>query len=200
MLFSATLNKDVQRLTADYMNDPVSIEIESENITVDRVTQELYHVRDEEKMQLLLGILKKEDVSNAIIFTNTKVVAYEVSKRLEHNGFNCDYIMGDLPQAKRLKVINAIKEGNSEFLVATDVAARGLHINNLQLVINYDIPLDCESYVHRIGRTARTGKEGKAISFACQEYVYGLESIERYIGNKIPVKAITEDLWLEDKS
>ena len=200
MLYSATLSSKVGNLAWEHLNNPGEIVIEPENITLDTITQELYHAGTDEKMKLLLGIMKKENPETAIIFTNTKHTAYEVSKRLEHNGYAAQCLMGDLPQKKRLKIVDEAKAGKVKFLVATDVAARGLHIDDLSLVINYDIPGDSENYVHRIGRTARAGKSGKAISLACEKYVYGLPAVEKYIDSKIPVAWATDDLFVEDKS
>jgi ATP-dependent RNA helicase RhlB len=187
MLFSATLGTRVRNLAWDYMNEPIEIEVQPEEITVKLITQELFHVSKEEKFDLFLRLMTKEDPQNALIFTNTKAKAVEISKRLNVNGYTTQYLMGDLPQSKRLQVINRMKSGELRFLVATDVAARGLQIDDLQLVVNYDIPEDYESYVHRIGRTARAGKSGKAVTLACEQYVYGLEAIEDYIQMKIPV-------------
>ncbi len=200
MLFSATLDSRVKELAWEHMNDPAEIKIAPDKVTVETVTQELYHVEQREKMKLLLGILKKERPNNVLIFTNTKHMAYEVAQRLSRNGFDCRYIMGDLPQKKRLQVIEGIKSGEIKYLVATEVAARGLHIDDLDLVINYDLPAECESYVHRIGRTARVGKTGKAISFACDKYVYGLEAIESFTKMKIPVVWADDALFEKDKS
>ncbi len=201
MLFSATLGTRVSQLAWEFMNKAQEIVIDNDRVTVDEITQELYHTSNQEKMQLLLGLLKHEQPSNAIIFSNTKDMAVKLAKRLELNGYHAEYLMGDLPQKKRLSIINRIKEGNLEILVATDVAARGLHINDLDLVVNFDIPEDPENYVHRIGRTARAGKSGKAITLACEKYVYGLEAIHDFIGIKIPVVWPEEDLLnVEDKS
>ena len=200
MLFSATLNARVGNLAWEYMNDPGEVIIEPEKVTVDTVTQELYHVGKDEKMKLLLGILKRDDPENAVIFTNTRHSAWEVAKRLEVNGYAVEFLMGDLPQSKRLKIVDEVKKGKHKFLVATDVAARGLHIDELEMVINYDVPLEAESYVHRIGRTARAGREGKTVTMACEEYVYGLGPVERLLGNKLPVSWADENLMAEDKS
>jgi ATP-dependent RNA helicase RhlB len=136
MLFSATLNAKVGNLAWEYMNDPGEIVIEPEQLAVEAITQELYHVSADEKMQLLLGIMKRDKPETALIFANTKHTTYEVAKRLEHNGYHAKCLMGDLPQKKRLKIVEEAKEGKTPFLVATDVAARGLHINNLALVVN----------------------------------------------------------------
>ena len=153
------------------MNEPAEIEIAPEHLTVDTVTQELYHVSNEEKFSLLLGVLAKEQPKNCLIFTNMKQTTVDVARRLSRNGLDCDFITGDLPQKERLKVIEGLKSGRIRILVATNVASRGLHVDDLDLVINYDLPEDCEDYVHRIGRTARAGKQGKAVSLACESYL-----------------------------
>lgn len=200
MLFSATLNVETRSIGREFMNDAATIEIQPDMITVDKITQVLYHAAEKEKVSLMLGILKKEMPTNALIFTNMKHTAAQVSKHLEYNGYKCQYLSGDLPQNKRLQIINKFKEGQLPFLVATDVAARGLHIDDLEMIFNYDLPGDCENYVHRIGRTARAGKSGKAITLACEHYVYNLEAIENFIGMKIPVAFAEDDLYVESKS
>lgn len=187
MLFSATLGTKVRNLAWSFMNNPAELEVQPEEITVKAITQELYHISKADKFGLFLQLMKREDPENCLIFTNTKARCIEVSKRLTLNGYATKYLMGDLPQSKRLETIDRMKEGKIKFLVATDVAARGLQIDDLQLVVNYDIPDDFESYVHRIGRTARAGKSGKSITLADEEYVFGLEPIESYIQMKIPV-------------
>ena len=200
MLFSATLSTRVRNLAWDHMNSPAEIEIEPEHVTVEEITQELYHVTGVDKVPLLLGVMKKEQPRNALIFANTKYTVVELAKRLSYNGYPTEFIMGDLPQRQRLSLIGGLKSGSIKFLVATDVAARGLHIEGLDLVVNYDLPEDFEVYVHRIGRTARAGKTGKAISFACERYVYGLPAIESFIGMKIPVSWASDEMYEEDKS
>ncbi len=200
MLFSATLSAKVGNLAWEYMNNPGEIVIEPEQVTVEAIQQELFHVGADEKMKVLLGLFEREKPETAIVFANTKHTSYEVAKRLEHNGYAARCLMGDLPQKKRLKIVEDTKEGKVRFLVATDVAARGLHINDLSMVVNYDVPSDAESYVHRIGRTARAGKTGKAYTLACEKFVYGLPAIEKLIGQKIPVSWVDEDLMVEDKS
>ncbi len=195
MLFSATLNISVKQMAWEYMNSPESIEISPENITVDNIDQKLYHVGKKEKINLLMGILNRELPRNALIFTNTKHQAVRIHKYLTNNGKKCQYLIGDLPQNKRLSTINDFKSGKTNLLVATDVAARGLHIDDLELVVNYDLPGDSENYVHRIGRTARAGKSGKAVALACEEYIYNLEAIEEFIGMSIPVGYADDDLY-----
>jgi len=200
MLFSATLSSKVKNLAWEYMNDPVEVTISGGQVTVEKIKQVLYHVGTNEKISLLLGILKTQNPQNALVFTNTKQDAVKVAARLAGNGYECSYIIGDLPQSKRSKIIENIKSGKLKYLVATDVAARGLHINDLDLVINYDIPEDFENYVHRIGRTARAGKTGMAVTFACEKFVYGLEAIESYIKMKIPVEWAGDEMFAEDMS
>jgi ATP-dependent RNA helicase RhlB len=200
MLFSATLNAWVKNLAWEYTKSPFEIEIEPEIVTVEEIEQILYHVPSEEKMKLLLGILEREKPESAIIFCNTKRYTEIVSKRLRINGYDCEFIIGDLPQSRRLKVIDDVKAGKIKFLVATDVAARGLDIEGLSMVINYDLPVESENYVHRIGRTARAGKTGKAITLASEQDVYELPAIERYIGKKIPSEIAAPELHAEDKS
>lgn len=187
MLFSATLEMRVRDLAWEFMNDPAEIELEPDHITVDEITQELYHVAKSEKFELLLQLLEETNPASAILFTNSRHMAEELCARLRLNNYNADYLTGDLPQAQRQRALDKLKEGSTRFLVATDVAARGLQIDDLPLVVNYDIPEDYENYVHRIGRTARAGKSGKAITLADEEFVYGLEAIEKYIKMKIPV-------------
>jgi ATP-dependent RNA helicase RhlB len=200
MLFSATLNAWVKNLAWEYTKSPLEIEIAPETVTVEEVDQILYHVPSGDKMRLLLGILGREKPESAIVFCNTKRYAEIVAKRLRINGIDCEFIIGDLPQSKRLKIIDDVKAGAIRFLVATDVAARGLDIEGLAMVINYDLPIEAENYVHRIGRTARAGKTGKAITLASEQDVYELPDIEKYIGKKIPPEIAREDLYAEDAS
>ena len=200
LLFSATLSTKVLNIAWNFMNDPVDIEIEPEQITLDAITQKIYHLSRNEKIPLLLGLIKKYKPESALFFTNTKRMAEELSFRLRSNQFTAEFIMGDLPQKKRLRIIKAVKKKEINFLVATDVAARGLHIDDLGMVFNYDLPEDAENYVHRIGRTARAGNAGIAISFVDEQSVYNLSAIEKFIGMKIPAETITDELLEEDRS
>lgn len=200
MLFSATLEMRVRELAWEYMNDPETMELEPETITVDKITQELYHVAKSEKFHLLLQLLASENPQSVLIFSNLRHITEELSVRLKLNGYSASYISGDLPQRARQQALENMKSGKIKILVATDVAARGLQIDDLPLVINYDIPEDYENYVHRIGRTARAGKSGKAITLADEEFVYGLEAIEKYIKYKIPVIWPDNLPEVEDKS
>ena len=200
MLFSATLDSKTRDLARQFMNKPVSIAIHPEEITVDKISQTIYHVSRREKINLLLGILKNESPKNALIFTNMKSDSVQVSKQLKNNGLQCLFLNGDLAQSKRLQVIEYFKTGKIPILVATDVAARGLHIEDLEMIINYDLPGNCENYVHRIGRTARAGKSGKAITLACEKNIHNLKAIESFINMKIPLGFTTDDMFLENKS
>ena len=200
MLFSATLNRVSHQIAYEYMNDPVFIEVTPEQMTVDTISQELYFVKSHIKMNLMLGILKEQSPQNALIFTNMKHIAFDISKKLKLNGYRSQHLTGDLPQQKRMQIVKEFKSGKFPFLVATDVAARGLHIEGLEMVINYDIPQNSEDYVHRIGRTARAGKTGKAVSLASEGTDFHLEAIEKFIGMKIPVKTADDDLYGIDMS
>ena len=200
MLFSATLNRVSRKIAAEHMNHPIPIKVTPEQLTVDTISQELYHVKSHIKMNLMLGILKTQAPQNVLIFTNMRHVASRLAKKLQQNGFHSRHLTGDIPQSRRLKTIDDFMAGKFALLVATDVAARGLHIDDLDMVINYDIPQDCENYVHRIGRTARAGNSGKAISLASEGTANHLEAIESFIGMKIPVQTIDDDLFATDMS
>ena len=192
LLFSATLSHRVQELAYEHMNNPVHIDIEPEKVTADKVRQVLYHTANEEKIPLLVGILNHVDPHRSIVFVNTKRNAERVWSYLEGNGFKCAVLSGDVPQTKRQRLLREFQNGELPVLIATDVAARGLHIPDVSHVFNYDLPQDAEDYVHRIGRTARVGKDGDAVSFACENFVYSLPEIEAYIGHKIPVEQVPE--------
>jgi len=193
MLFSATLSFRVMELAYEHMNNPVKIEVSPEQVTVDLVEQRLYHVERAQKFSLLLGILKTEPWERILIFVNTKREGERLEARLKQHDFHARAITGDLPQKTRLKVIEQFRAKTLPILVATDVASRGLHIEAVSHVINFDLPQDPKDYVHRIGRTARAGATGHAISLVCEEFAFSLEEIETLIGHKIPV------IWAEDK-
>ena len=194
MLFSATLSPRVMELCYEHMNLPQEISITPEQMTVEKITQELYHVGRSEKFGVLLGILKREEHGRILIFVNTRAMADRLETLLNANGYKTASITGEIPQKKRMKILDGFKTGELPIMVATDVASRGLHIEGVTHVINYDLPQDREDYVHRIGRTARAGAEGKAISLACEEYVHSLEDIEDYIKQKIPVMPVEDSL------
>jgi ATP-dependent RNA helicase RhlB len=194
MLFSATLSNRVLELCYEHMNMPVHFSVTPKMVTVEKTEQEIYHVGKSEKVGLLLGILKKEPTGRYLIFCNTKAVVERLEVLLNANGFATASITGDLDQRKRMKVLSQFKDGTLPILVATDVASRGIHIDGVTHVINYDLPQDPEDYVHRIGRTARAGAGGMAISLACEEYIHSLSDIEEFIRQKIPVMPLTDEM------
>ncbi|MGE7138931.1 DEAD/DEAH box helicase [Luteibacter sp. NPDC031894] len=190
LLFSATLSHRVLELAYEHMHEAEKLVVETENITADRVRQVVYFPSKEEKMPLLFNLLEESKAERSIIFVNTKAAAERITDRLKRHNFRVGAISGDVPQVKRQKLLQRFQEGQIDLLVATDVAARGLHIPAVSHVFNYDLPQDAEDYVHRIGRTARLGAEGDAISFACDLYAMGLPDIETYINQKIPTASI----------
>ena len=192
-LFSATLTHRVLELAYEHMNDPELVRIEPEKMTVDRVTQCIYFPANDEKIPLLMMLLGEMDVSRTMVFVNTKRAAERLRERLESNGINAEAISGDVPQKKRLRMMTDFASGRLPVLIGTDVASRGLHIPDVSHVFNYDLPQDAEDYVHRIGRTARAGATGDAISFGCEDYAISLPEIEAYIGHKIPVAEVDRD-------
>ena len=200
LLFSATLNRVSRQIAMLYMNLPEFIELTPDQVTVEAITQELYQVKSHLKLNLLLGILKAEAPKNALIFTNMRYSAARLARKLSQNGLRAQYLTGDLAQSQRMRVMDDFSEGKFPILVATDVAARGLHIDGLEMVVNYDLPQDHENYVHRIGRTGRAGLTGKAVSLACEKFSENLYPIERYIGMTIPEKKATAALFATDRS
>jgi ATP-dependent RNA helicase RhlB len=194
LLFSATLAQRVLELAYEHMNDPELVRIEPEKMTVDRVRQVIYFPSMDEKPRLLVGLLRSMDPHRTMIFVNTRRGAEELEGLLRANGFNAEAISGDVPQRKRLRMLRDFHSGDLAILIGTDVASRGLHIPDVSHVFNYDMPQDPEDYVHRIGRTARAGAEGDAISLGCEDYVQSLPDIEAYIGRSLPRAALTEDV------
>jgi ATP-dependent RNA helicase RhlB len=200
MLFSATLSYRVMELTYEFMNLPEFISVTPQTITVEGIDQQLFHVGSEKKLELLLGLLKREEWNRVLIFVNTKVGVDWLTRKLKGNGWPAEKITGDLPQRKRFRLMAQFKNGQIKILVATDVASRGIHVEDISHVINYDLPQDSENYVHRIGRTARAGKTGKAFALACEDYVYHLEPLEEMLGYKLPVVWPGNDWYEADKS
>ena len=199
MLFSATLTYRVNELSYEHMNNPQLVHIETERVTADKIKQTVYYTSNEEKIPLLLGLLQDIASQRTLIFVNTKHVANRVCAYLQANDFNADTLSGDVPQKKRIALLKRFQQGELAIMVATDVAARGLHIPDISHVINYDLPQDPEDYVHRVGRTARAGASGDAISFACEDYAFSLPEIEHYLHHKIPLETITPALLLTPK-
>ena len=197
MLFSATLSHRVLELAYEHMNNPQSLAVETDKVTADKVTQLLYHPASDEKIPLLIGLMRQLEPPRSMIFVNTKRVAERVDGYLRGNGFEAAMLSGDVPQRKRQRLLHEFQEGKLPVLIATDVAARGLHVPDVTHVFNFDLPQQAEDYVHRIGRTARAGQSGDAISFACEEYAFSLPEIEEYIGHVIDVGGISNELLVE---
>jgi ATP-dependent RNA helicase RhlB len=198
MLFSATLSYRVLELAYEHMNNPELVRIEPDKRTVDAVRQIIYYPAMEEKVPLLIGLLHESEAVRTLVFGNTKRGAERLESVLRANGFHAQALSGDVPQNKRLRFLRNFHDGELAVLIATDVASRGLHIPDVSHVFNFDLPQDPPDYVHRIGRTARAGAEGDAISFACEEYAVALPEIEDYLGHKIPAGAITPDLLAKE--
>jgi ATP-dependent RNA helicase RhlB len=197
MLFSATLSHRVLELAYEHMNDPELIRIEPDKVTADRVRQAIFFPSNPEKLPLLVGLIREMGVGRIMVFVNTRREAERVEACLIANGIEAEAISGDVPQKKRLSMMRKFLSGELQVLIGTDVASRGLHIPDVQYIINYDLPQDSEDYVHRIGRTARAGAAGDAISFGCETYAISLPDIEDYIGHKIPVATFDPKLLPE---
>lgn len=195
LLFSATLSHRVLELAYEHTNNAEKVEVEPERVGAHGITEVLYHVSSAEKFRLLLGLLEREGGKRVLIFVNRRTTAVELVRGLSANGYPTRALAGDVPQDRRLKILDGFKEGTLGVLVATDVASRGLHIEGVSHVVNYDLPQDSEDYVHRIGRTGRAGAEGTAVSFACDDYVFSLDAIQKLIGRQIPVEWPPESLF-----
>lgn len=191
LLFSATLSHRVMELAYEHMNEPELIRIEPDKVTADRVRQAIFFPANEDKLPLLIGLIREMGAARIMVFVNMKREAERVEACLNGNGIDARAISGDVPQKKRLRMLLEFQSGDLPVLIGTDVASRGLHIPDVRCVINYDLPQDAEDYVHRIGRTARAGAAGDAISFGCESYAMSLPDIEDYIGHKIPVANYT---------
>jgi len=194
MLFSATLTQDVRRLAASWMTDPVVVEIEPEKVAVDTVEQIVYPVASGDKFTVLWNLLRKPDCSRVLVFANRRDRTRRLTDRLHDHGIRCEMISGEVQQSRRLNLLNDFREGRLPVLVATDVAGRGIHVDDVSHVINYDFPYDAEDYVHRIGRTGRAGHAGTAVSFACEDESFVIPEIEKYIGRPLPCVQPPEDL------
>ena len=201
MLFSATMAQKVMELAYEHMNEAQLIKINADSPAVDRIEQSVYHPANHEKIPLLLGPDEKPcKPQRCIIFANTKHATIRIWGYLQGNGLSAAIISGDIHQNKRESLLKRFHDGEYSILVATDVASRGLHIPDVTHVFNYDLPELGEDYVHRIGRTARAGKSGAAISFACEDYAMNLIDIETYTRRSIPTVSISNDLLIKPKS
>jgi ATP-dependent RNA helicase RhlB len=198
MMFSATIDGNTRRISRSFMSNPTIVEIQPEHITAEGIEEKIFHVEREMKIPLLLALLQKESVPRGMIFANTKIVAGFVVEKLMRNGYKVGLLTGDLSQNLRLKTLDEFKGGKTNLLVCSDVASRGLHIDDVTHIFNFDAPQDPEDYVHRIGRTARIGKTGKAYTLACDEYVYNLPAIESLIKRTIPFFIPADEDYAED--
>jgi len=199
MLFSATLSHRVMELAYEHMNHPEELKTETTQVTADKVVQSLYQPASDEKIPLLLGLLRDLQPPRSMVFVNTKRTAERIEGYLVGNDIVCGLLSGDVRQNKRQKILADFTGGKIPVLIATDVAARGLHIDDVTHVFNYDLPQQAEDYVHRIGRTARAGTEGVAVSFACENYSFSLPEIQEYIGQSIPLAHITDEILAKPK-
>jgi ATP-dependent RNA helicase RhlB len=197
MLFSATLSYKVTELAYEHMNNPVLIRIETEDVTSKAIQQSAFCPSNEQKAPLLVGILNHYQPRRSIVFVNTRHCAEHLDNILNANGYKAAALSGNVPQNKRQQLLKDFQDNKTSLLIATDVAARGLHIAAVSHVFNYDLPQDVEDYVHRIGRTGRFGASGEAISFICEQYAYSMPDIEAFIGEKIPIKPVTKELLAE---
>ena len=185
MLFSATLNDDVMRLSSQWMPDPVVVEIEPEQVAVDTVRQLIYSVKSNDKFKVLYNLLKRDNIGRVLIFSNRRYTTEKIADELHRYGVECEMLSGAVAQKKRMRVLDDFKQGRLNIVVATDVAGRGLHVDDIDHVINYDLPYEPDDYVHRIGRTGRAGAKGTAVSFACEDESFVIPEIEEYIGEEL---------------
>jgi len=199
-LYSATLSQRVLELAYEHMNRVERIAVSEDQVTAENVEQMVYHVGQQEKLPALLGLLAREKPQRGLIFVNTRSMASRLGEYLEAEGYKAGALAGDIDQKKRLRLLESFKSGEIHLLVATDVASRGLHIDGVTHVFNYDLPQDPEDYVHRVGRTARAGASGKGFSLACEQYVYSLEAIEQFIGHSLPYEFPDESLLVKPRA
>jgi len=194
MMFSATITEEVARLASQWCVNPISVETEADNMAVETVTQVVYTLTRDEKYLVLYNIINSEDCDRVIIFTNMKRDAKRLHDRLQRDGIRCTLLTGDVPQQKRTARLESFRNGTIKAMVATDVAGRGIHIDDISHVVNFTLPYEPEDYVHRIGRTGRAGADGISISFADEESSFYLMDIEEYIGESLPCIAPNEAL------
>jgi len=194
LMFSATLSHRVMELAYEYMNSPERLRAEEGDITASGIVETMYHTAMDDKLPLLIHLLRESSVERGMIFTNEKRTGERLARNLARYGFTVGILSGDVRQAKRVRILDDFTKGKLQLLVATDVASRGLHIDGVTHVFNYDLPEDAENYVHRIGRTARAGATGTAISFSCERFCFGLPDIETYVERSIPLVNITTEM------
>ncbi len=197
VLFSATLTDEVMRLAAAWMIDPERVDIEPEQVAVDTVEQKVFIVTDDQKFQLLYNIIKHDQPERIIIFTNRRDQAERLSEDLDRYGHKCEMLSGAVTQKKRMRILEDFKAGKVTVLVATDVAGRGIHVEGVSHVVNFNIPENPDDYVHRIGRTGRAGATGQSITFACEMESFELPKIEELLGMELKCTMPPEELFEE---
>ena len=195
MLFSATLNDDIMRLAARWMPDPVQVSVETESVAAETIHQIVYPIRSEEKLTVLYNFLQREKAERVLVFCNRKVECERLHADLLDYGIAAEVLSGDVAQARRLRVLEDFRAGKTKVVVATDVAGRGIHVEDIAYVVNYDFPYEADDYVHRIGRTGRAGHEGTAISFACEDESFIIPDIEKLIGEELPCEMPPDELF-----
>ena len=193
MLYSATLTQDVMRLASQWMEEPVSVEVESESVTTDTVEKVVYVVTATEKFTVLYNLLQQNPDQRILVFCNRKVTTEGIVRKLRRLNIPCDMLSGDVNQNRRLRVLEDFRAGKSRIVIATDVAGRGIHVDDIGFVVNYDFPYEAEDYVHRIGRTGRAGQQGTAISFADEDESFIIPEIEEYIGESLKCTLLMGD-------
>ena len=194
LMFSATLSHRVLELAYEHMNSPEKLRAEEGDLIASGITESMYHTSMDDKLPLLVHLLRAANVERGMVFINEKRTGERVARSLARYGFAVGILSGDVRQKKRMRILEDFTQGKLHLLVATDVASRGLHIDGVTHVFNYDLPEDAENYVHRIGRTARAGASGTAISFSCERFCFGLPDIETYISRQIPLSHIEPEM------
>ena len=186
MLFGATLTPEVSRLASQWTRDPFTVEIEPEQVAVDTVDQVVYLTTAKEKFTVLYNVIKQQKPERIIIFCNRRDQTRRLAERLRAYRIRCAFLSGEIGQKKRIRTLEDFRAGKTRVLVATDVAGRGIHVEGISHVVNYNLPLDPEDYVHRIGRTGRAGVPGTSISFATEDESFQLPAISEFIGYEMP--------------
>lgn len=196
MLFSATLSQDIIRLASRWMHDPLMVAADPEQVTVKNIDQRIYAVAAQDKFALLFNLLQRESLQRVLVFRNRRDGVDQLARQLAQAGIPAAQLSGEIPQEKRIRVLEDFRAGRMRVVVATDVAGRGIHVEGITHVINYDVPWEAEDYVHRIGRTGRAGAAGVAITFACEEGSFGIPAIEGFIAQDLPCQQ-PEENWLQ---
>jgi ATP-dependent RNA helicase RhlB len=194
MFFSATFDTKILKLVSSWLVDPVTVEVEPEHVVSELINQTFFSVTAKDKMRLLLWFLENDDVERMLVFVNRRDTADRVERKLEKAGVKCGLLTGDVPQNKRLRILESFRKGVTKVIVATDVAARGIHVDDVSHVVNYDLPYEPDDYVHRIGRTGRAGNQGKSVSFLCEQGAFVMPEIEELLGHEISTVQPTEEM------